>query len=231
MTLPPVTALVPMRKHSERLPGKNLRSFCGRPLFTWIVETLGRSRFIGEVLVNTDSEEIAQGVEELGARVLWRPEWLRGKLIDARPLTAYDLDHSPADYFLQTHCTNPLLRTETVDDAIQTFFEPGSHDCLFSVTAHHARFYWPDGRPLNHDPGSLDRTQDLPPILEDNSCMYVFSRTMHEEFGYRIGREPIMFPMDPLESVDIDEESDFTLAEALMRLRLEQEAALRSGRL
>jgi CMP-N-acetylneuraminic acid synthetase len=215
-----VTALVPMKRLSERVPGKNLRPFHGRPLYHWVVNTLRLSRFVEEIVVNTDSEEIARGAEELGARILWRPDHLLGHMVGIMPLIEYDLSQTKGEHFLQTHSTNPLLTTETVDAAVAAFFLSGDHDSLFTVTPVQSRFYWPDGRPVNHDPNNLVRTQDLPPIYEENSCMYIFTRSGFMTHGHRVGSRPIMFPMSGEEAVDIDEPIDFAVAEALMAARL-----------
>lgn len=217
-----VTALVPMRAKSERVPNKNIRPLAGRPLFEWIIETLLASSCVESVVVNTDSEVIARGVERLGGRVLWRPPELRGASIDMRPLIAYDLTQVEGDVFLQTHGTNPLLRPATVDLAVTAYRSAVAEDCLMSVTRHQSRFYSAQGRPINHDPMQLERTQDLEPVLEENSCLYVFSRDVFERHGHRVGAHPLLFEIDPLEAVDIDEEHDFQLAEALMRRRLNE---------
>jgi CMP-N-acetylneuraminic acid synthetase len=73
----------------------------------------------------------------------------------------------------------------------------------------------PDGRPLNHDPAVLLRTQDLEPVMLENSCFYVFTADVLRRLGNRIGDRPVMVEVAALEAVDIDEESDFALAEAL----------------
>ena len=73
-----------------------------------------------------------------------------------------------------------------------------------------------DGSALNHDPKVLLRTQDLPPIYEENSNLYLFTAEQIAG-GRRMGDRPILFEIDPLEAVDIDEEPDFVLAEALDR--------------
>ncbi len=218
-----------MRETSERVPGKNYRDLCGKPLFAWILETLNLSRYIEEVVVNTDSERIARGVESLGARVLWRPESLRGSMVDIRPLIEHDLAKLPGDLFLQTHSTNPLLTTETVDSAIEAFDSQTDRDSLFTVTRHQGRFFDESGGPINHDPFKLERTQDLSPLLEENSCLYLFTRDVFRQYGHRIGGSPMLFPIDPLEAVDIDEEEDFLLAEALMSRRLEGGEASGTG--
>lgn len=221
MSIPPVKALVPMKHHSERVPGKNYRPFCGKPLCHWVMETLRSSRYVDEVIVNTDSEDIARYVESVfGATILWRPDHLLGDMVGIQPLIAYDLENSDGEYYLQTHSTNPLLTADTVDRAIEAFFARDDIDSLFSVTPVQSRFFWPDGQPINHDPDNLVRTQDLPVIYEENSCVYIFSRAMFERRGHRLGERPLMFPMDPLEAVDIDEEFDFQIAEAIMRVRL-----------
>lgn len=210
-----------MKHESERVPGKNLRLLQGRPLYHWILETLRASRFVREIVVDTDSEEIARGAEELfGARILWRPDVLLGHMVGIKPLIEYDLGQTEGEYFLQTHSTNPLLTTETVDRSVAAFVASGDHDSLFTVTPVQSRFYWADGRPVNHDPANLVRTQDLPPIYEENSCLYVFTRTSFLLHQHRIGRRPIMFPMPAEEAVDIDEPGDFTVADALMSARL-----------
>lgn len=215
-----VTALVPMKHESERVPGKNMRALGGPPLYHWVLETLRGTSTIDEIVVNTDSEEIARGAErEFGARIVWRPDHLLGHMVGIVPLIEYDLSQTEGSVYVQTHCTNPLLRAETVDAAVEAFLADGDHDSLFSVTPVRTRFYWKDASPINHDPENLLRTQDLDPIYEENSCLYIFSRESFTEHHHRIGARPIMFPMDEEEAVDIDTPLDFALAEALIGSR------------
>ena len=222
MNIPKVKALVPMRHHSARVPGKNLRPLCGRPLFHWIMESLSNSPYIDEIIINTDSEQIAEdATRNFDVTIVWRPDHLLGEMVGIQPLIEYDIANSEGEYYLQTHSTNPLLKTETINHAIETFFSQTEHDSLFTVTPLHTRFYWPDGRPVNHDPDNLIRTQDLPPIYEENSCIYLFSRAMFDQRKHRLGQRPLMFPIDRFEAVDIDEEFDFTIADILMARRLE----------
>lgn len=212
-----------MKAHSERVPRKNVRPLCGRPLFHWMMDSLRSSRYITRIVVNSDSDDIGLEAERLGAVYVRRPPHLLGDMVRANPLIAWDIDQTEGEYFLQTHSTNPLLRTDTIDSAIERFFEPGDHDSLFTVNEFRTRFYWPDGRPINHELDRDVRSQDLPPIFEENSCLYLFSRATFTAHGRRIGARPILFPINPLEAVDIDEEFQFTIAEALMARRLTRE--------
>jgi CMP-N-acetylneuraminic acid synthetase len=91
---------------------------------------------------------------------------------------------------------------------------------LFGVTELHTRLYDADGKAINHNPKELLRTQDLPPVYEENSCIYIFSRANLEKYSHRIGKMPILFPIPRGEAWDIDEELDFQIVDLLMRERL-----------
>lgn len=218
MNIPPVTALIFMKYHSERVPRKNIRDFCGRPLFYWILDTLEKSKFISGTIINTDSEEIAEEAKaNFDVDIHMRPDYLLDiNSNEANQIIEYDLSISEGEYFLQTHSTNPILRSDTVDKAIEEFFKKKKdHDSLMSVTPQKKRFYWPDGSPINHNPDELIKTQELSPIYEENSCIYIFSKSTFNKQNNRIGNNPLLFPMNQLESIDIDEESDFLVAESI----------------
>ena len=211
-------ALLPIKDHSERVKGKNFREFAGKPLYHHIVGTLDRTYAVDEILVDTDSFRVMQEAPGLSSkvRVVERPEELRGDFVSTNKIFAYDMGQAEGDIFIQTHATNPLLRAETLALALKTFVENESeHDSLFGVNVHHSRFYSEDGAAVNHDPEDLIRTQDLPPLFEENSCVYVFTRESFDRKQRRIGLKPYMFPTPTMESIDIDDEFTFRLAELL----------------
>jgi len=132
----------------------------------------------------------------------------------------YDSAEVQADFYVQTHSTNPLLRPETISRAIQTFLENyPTHDSLFSVTRIQTRLWDALGHPINHNPAILLRTQDLLPVYEENSCLYIFGRESLVKRQNRLGEHPLMFEIEATEAWDIDEEIDFLIAEFLMSLR------------
>ena len=213
-----IVALIPMRHHSERVPGKNYRPFAGEPLFHHILKTLKSVPELDAIIVDTDSPVIMAGLERFFPDVIihLRPEHLRGENIPMNEILIHDSGVIQSEYYLQTHSTNPLLRSETVSSAIRTFFENKSqYDSLFGVTRLQTRLWDKDGQPLNHDPSVLLRTQDLPPIYEENSCIYLFSRQTLLTRGNRLGEHPLMFEVPPAEALDIDEELDFIMAETI----------------
>jgi len=221
MGIPKITALVPMKGHSERVPNKNIRMLAGKPAFHWILETLSKSKYIGEIVINTDSPDISNNAKEnFDVTILKRPDFLLGDMVSIQPLIEYDLSQTKGEYYLQTHSTNPLVKTETINSAIERFFSQKEYDALFTVTPLKTRFYWPDGSGINHDPKHLIRTQDLEPIFEENSCLYIFSKETNKKVKNRLGSNPLMFPMERLEAVDIDDIEDFYWAEYLLKQSL-----------
>jgi CMP-N-acetylneuraminic acid synthetase len=218
-------ALVPMRHHSQRVPGKNYRLLAGKPLYQHIIETLLVVPEINEILVDTDSKPIQDCLrrEFPQVRVIDRPEPLRADTIPMNEILLYDTSQVGADFYLQTHSTNPLLRPETISKAIRTFLPDFPvHDSLFSVTRLQTRLYDQHGHALNHDPNILLQTQDLPPVYEENSCLYIFTRENLSRRRNRLGERPLMFEMDAAEAWDIDEELDFAIADFFMKQRGKQ---------
>lgn len=217
-----LAALVPMRHHSQRVPGKNYRPLAGKPLFQHILETLQSVPEIDTVIVDTDSEPVMDGVRRLfpDVKLIQRPEHLRADDVPMNDILLYDTAQVQADFYLQTHSTNPLLKAETISRGIKSFLNDyPKYDSLFSVTRLQTRLYWQDGRAINHNPLELLQTQDLPPVYEENSCIYLFTRENLERKKHRIGDKPFMFEIDADEAWDIDEELDFEIADFLMRKR------------
>ncbi|NCP88043.1 MAG: acylneuraminate cytidylyltransferase [Anaerolineae bacterium CG_4_9_14_3_um_filter_57_17] len=213
-----IAALVPMRHHSQRVPGKNYRPLAGKPLYQHIIETLLAVPEISVILVDTDSEPVMDGLRKSfpQVKIIPRPEHLRAPEIPMNEILAYDTAQIETDFYLQTHSTNPLLKAETLSAAIQKFLAVyPAFDSMFSVTRLQTRLWDQLTRPINHNPAILLQTQDLPPVYEENSCFYLFTRATLMARRNRLGERPLMLEIPRLEAVDIDEEDDFVIAELL----------------
>lgn len=220
-----VIALLPMKGNSERVPNKNLKDFAGKPLYHRTMEVLLGSKYIDKVIVNTDSEAIKKDLLTHFAEnviIINRPKEITGDLVSMNKIIDCDIHKEPADFYIQTHSTNPLLKIASVDHAIEKMIslsKEGVYDSIFSVTRLQTRLYKGNGEPFNHNPEELLRTQDLDPLYEENSNFYIFTTASFENSGgKRIGKRPFMFEIDKIEAVDIDESQDFVIAETLFKL-------------
>lgn len=220
-----------MKANSQRVKGKNFRPLHGRPLFRWILDSLLAIDEIDRVVINTDARHIlAENGLTDGPRVTIRdrkPD-LCGDLVSMNRILADDIAAVPAETYVMTHTTNPMLSTATIHAALARYHvavADGSGDSLFTVNRIQTRFYRQDGSAVNHDPNNLIQTQDLEPWFEENSCLYIFSGESFAATNARIGKKPVMFATPRLESVDIDTPEDWEMAEsvALMLDRRQRE--------
>ncbi len=214
-------ALLPIKKNSERVPGKNFKLFHGKPLFRWILDTLIAVEQISQIIINTDAEqELRENGLPQHPKVILRDRKkdIQGDYISMNKVINDDLSATEGPHYIMTHATNPLISVETISKAIDGYeygLEKG-FDSLFSVNKFQSRFYKENGKPLNHDPENLMRTQDLDPLYEENSCLYIFSKTSFKQTDSRSGNNPYMFVTPRKESIDIDDASTWEIAEMLI---------------
>ncbi len=214
-----IVALVPMRHHSQRVEGKNFRNLAGVPLFYYIIQTLQECSEIARIVVDTDSEPVMDGLKKDFplVTILERPEYLRADEMSMNEVLLYDTSQVEADFYIQTHSTNPLLKKETISKAISTFLlNFPEYDSLFSVTRIQTRLWDESGKAINHNPAVLLQTQDLPPVFEENSCLYIFNRNTLLTNHNRLGDRPMLFEIAASEAWDIDEILDFEIVEFLI---------------
>jgi len=218
-----VTLLLPMKGNSERVPNKNLKLFNGKPLFHAIMDELTTSKYVNKVIINTDSDLIAESAIDTYrdfVSIHKRPKNIQGDFVSMNKIIEFDLNNSDSDIYIQTHSTSPLLAIKSLDSAIDRMIsKTADFDSIFSVTKIQTRFYDKNGKPFNHDPRELLRTQDLEPLFEENSGFYIFTKESFNNSGNkRIGLKPLMFEIDKIEAIDIDELSDFKIAQTLHKL-------------
>jgi len=210
-----ITAILIIKANSARVPGKNFRRLGHKPLFRWPLDTLLAMPEIDRVVINTDAEAQlrAAGVPE-DARLVLDPRKpaLCGDEVTANTLLADILPRFAAPRYLMTHATSPFLTASTIRRSIAAL-DASKADSLHSVNRFQTRFDGDDGRPINHDPKRLVPTQELEPWYEENSALYLFDATSFSRTGSRIGSAPKRFVTPRWESVDIDDNDDWALAE------------------
>ena len=220
-----ITALMPLKAHSERIPGKNFKNFADKPLFKWMIDVLLSVKRIDKIVINTDAQEvlIKHGLDIQNPKIelRHRKEELCGDFVSMNKILEDDINNLEGDAFLMTHVTNPLLSKQSIEKCLDLFFKRQEkdkrYDSLFTVTKHQTRFYDEHAKPINHDPNKLLRTQDLPAYFEENSCLYLFTRQSFQLTNARIGKFPLMQEIPKLEAVDIDTPDEWLIGEAIAR--------------
>jgi len=218
-----IVALLPMKANSERVQGKNFKIFGTKPLFRWVLDSLLSVDEIDRVIINTDARSKLEEnhlVDSNRILIRDRKDELCGDLVSMNLIIGDDVNNIDADIYLMTHTTNPFLSSKSIKNALDEFKQSlmsNNSDSLFTVNKIQTRFYDANRKPINHNPNILSRTQDLEPWYEENSNLYLFTKKSFLETKARIGSNPIMFETPLHESIDIDTQDDWDLAEIMIK--------------
>lgn len=206
-------AFVPIRLNSQRVEGKNLRLLGGRPLMTYLLDSLVKAENIDEVYVYCSNPTIEEYLPE-GVKFLRRDERLDSNTTLGREIYDAFTQEVEADIYVLAHATSPFIRPATIADAVAKV-QSGEYDSAFSAEKIQT-FAWWQGEPLNYSFESVPRTQDLEPIYVETSAFFIFRNELWREHHRRIGFKPYTAVTDRIESMDIDNPDDFLLAEAIV---------------
>lgn len=204
-------AFVPMKLNNERLPGKNTKPFKGgKPLLTYILNTLTKVKGIDEAYVYCSNEAVKEYLPD-GVKFLKRSEKLDTSetlIIDV--LRAFSEDVQ-ADTYVLAHATAPFVKVETIEKGIAKV-NSGEYDSAFTARAVN-EFLWVDGKAL-YDTNKIPRTQDITDILAETTGLYVYTNELIKA-GRRIGDRAYAIPVDFVEATDINNPIDFEIAQVI----------------
>ena len=224
-----VLCVIPVRSGSKGVPGKNIKDLGGRPLVAWTIGQALAAKADIDVVVSTDSPEIAEIAERAGANVPFlRPLELAQDTAPTEPVVEHALNFRRAegrtyDAVMLLQATSPLRQPDTIDRAIEQFETTGV-DSLVGVVPI-APFIWrfgPDeGAPpaADYDVEHRKRRQDMTLTdlrFRENGSLYVTRPEIYDRLHNRIGGTIGLFVLSELEGVDIDTDIDFRLAELQM---------------
>lgn len=208
-----VVAFVPIRLNSQRVERKNLRELGGRPLMTYLLESLAAARNIDKVYLYCSDPSIAEYLPE-GVEFLQREKRLDSNTTLGEEIYDAFTREVEADIYILAHATSPFIRTATIEQAVEQVVS-GGYDSAFSAERVQT-FAWWQGKPLNYSLQHVPRTQDLEPIYVETSAFFVFRAEVWRAMHRRIGERPYVAVTDRVESMDIDNPDDFLLAEAIV---------------
>ncbi len=226
-----ILALITARGGSKRIPGKNIRPLGGRPLIVWSIDVAKGIPEICDILVSTDDPTIADVARNAGALVPWlRPAELASDTatsvdVALHALDWYESENGTVDGLLLLQPTSPFRSRDTVLRGIRKF---RLHQQRFVVgislaESHPMLCFQVDGEIMRPfiDGGIHLRSQDLPPAYVDNGAFYLL--TPDDLRRSKSFYSDDMIPLEiekPEESIDIDTEWDWKMAEAVFRNEL-----------
>lgn len=208
-----VVAVIPMKLNNSRLAQKNTKSFTnGKPLCSYILETIKKVKSVDEIYVYCSNSEIKNYMPE-GIKYLSRPESLDTDSATMNDVLNNFIVEVDADVYLLTHATAPFIKAESIENGIDAIIKKG-YDSAFSAKKLQ-EFMWYENKPINYNPENIPRTQDLSPYYVETCGFYAFKKELITKYNRRIGANPYMVEVSEIESVDINVMSDFIIADAI----------------
>ena len=211
-----VIAMVPVRAGSMRIPEKNTRPFSDTSLLQLKLKMLKHVLGITQTVVSTDCEKSAELAVKEGAKVQWRNEYFAGSDLSNDQHWRHIAETTPGDIVFLAQVTSPLVKVSSMQAALDTFLTSGSHDSINSVSAE-KKFLWKGTKPINYDINTTPKSQDLPDIVSLNFAITVIAKRTMITRKNVVGNQPSFFELDKVEALDIDDWTDFKIAELLYR--------------
>lgn len=208
---------MPIKLKNERCPGKNTKLLGEKPLLQYELDSLKSTGLCSEINVYCSDEAIVSFLPE-GVNFLKRPKELDLPTSNFTQIFSTFMSEKDADIYVYAHATAPFITVETMKQCIEAV-KSGEYDSAFCAVKLQD-YLWQDGQPLNFDATNLPRTQDLKPIYQETSGVYVFTKEVFQQYKRRIGVKPFIKEVTFKEAVDIDNPEDFDLAEVMLNVNM-----------
>ncbi|WP_187647906.1 acylneuraminate cytidylyltransferase family protein [Nitrosophilus labii] len=219
-------AIIPARGGSKRLPNKNILNLAGKPLIVWSIEAAKKSKYIDTTVVSSDSNKILEIARNYDVVTIKRPDYLASDTAKSIDVIKHAIENvnEKYDYLVLLQPTSPLRNEKHIDEAIE-LLEQKKADAIISVCEAEHSPLWsntlPDDLSMNNflkDEIKNKRSQDLPKFYKINGAIYIYKvERLLKENSFFIKNNIYAYIMDRKNSVDIDDEVDFKLAEVILK--------------
>lgn len=209
-----ITAVIPVRKGSQRVKNKSLRPFGDTSLLAHKIKVLKQVALIDEIIVNTDSDEALAIAQELGVTGHRREDYYASSACSNSEFLEHLGVVTETDVFAYCPSTTPFISVETITACIEAFKASTTHDCLATVNTV-KEFMWLNDEPINYTRDKQPNSQNLPDIYALNFGLNLISRENLIKNKNIVGLKPLFQETNEIEGLDIDTPLDFFIAEQL----------------
>ncbi|GGD41416.1 hypothetical protein GCM10012288_14410 [Malaciobacter pacificus] len=224
-------AIIPARGGSKRLPRKNVLDLSGKPLIVWSIEAGLKSKYISDVVVSSDDEEILEIAKESNAKTIKRPQEFASDTATTFDTLKHTIENMKEyEYVVLLQPTSPLRNEKHIDEAIK-LLEKKNADAVISVCKMEHSPLW--SNTLDDDLSMISflsdevlnkRSQDLPNYFRLNGAIYICNTSKFlENKGFFLKENIFAYIMENDVSIDIDEKLDFIIANELMKSKADND--------
>lgn len=210
-----LTAIIPVRAGSQRVKNKNIKPFANTTLLDIKIETLKKVQGIDDIIVSSDSQEMLKIAKKHDVNVHIRDEYFASNEVNNSDFMQNLSTIVDEGHIMYSPCTSPLLSSETITEIVSKYKNNKLRNIVTVTTQKH--HMWLNGKPLNYDPTNAPNSQDLPDIYSINyGCCILSKDDLYKHKNVVV--EPTFHITNEIESIDIDTEFDFIVAEFVYRM-------------
>lgn len=213
-----ITAVIPIRKGSQRVPDKNFKDFYkGKSLLELKIESLKNIELIDDIVVNTDSDLAINIAKKLGVSYHRREDYYASSECSQSEFFKNLAETTDTDIIIHTPCTSPLIKKESIIDAINRFNVSENDSC--NSVGLVKEYLWSNNKPLNYviEGGKVPNSQDLPDVVKLTFGFGIIYRDVMISRENVVGENPLFYTVDEIEETDIDTKIDFEFAKYLYK--------------
>ena len=220
-----IITIIPARGGSIGILKKNIRIVGGLPLIVHSIRHSINAKMVDRTIVSTDDDEISKISKNNGAEVIKRPAEIRGDKAPSEQALKHVIntlknENYKVDIVVFLQPTSPIRRPNQIDNAIKLMLKDDSDSC-FSACVEHFTGRWKKNKngyakPINYQLSNRPMRQDYPEYYLENGNICIFKTHILEKTGNRLGGKITIFPMDNIESLQIDKEQDLILIDTLI---------------
>ena len=216
-----ITAVIPVRKGSVRVKNKNVKPFAGSNLLEIKIKSLQEISLIEKIVVSSDCEYMLSIADSLGVHTHKRNEYFASSEVDNSQFFRNLAESIDGEYFMYSPVTCPMISKETYVECLSSFQDEKVKNLVtVSPVKHHL---WLNNKPLNYELDKSPNSQDLPDIFQITYGVCLISKEDMIKCANVVTKNPTFKILDEIESIDIDTEFDFMMAE-LVHKKLYQES-------
>lgn len=213
-----LTAIVPVKGNSSRLPNKNILPFGDSNLLIHKIRQLKQVEDITDIIVSSDSEEMLKMAKNEGVKVIERPKKYADESVPFGMFLEYLAEVLPNEHVMWSCVTSPLVGPDLYKRAITLYFEKieMGFDSLITVLPCRS-YYMDDNGPINFEVGLKHQNSEyLKPIYHFTNGINLCPRNQLKEWHYNYGPNPYRLEVNKKEAIDIDDMYDYIIAKAML---------------
>lgn len=216
-----ITAIIPVKANSTRLPNKNILPFGDSNLLLHKINQLKQVEGINEIIVSSDSEEMLDMARKAGVTAMPRPIQYANESVPFGKFLEYICNEVPNDHILWACCTSPLVESDLYRKAIELYFNKlnEGYDSLITVLPYQ-HYLMDENGPINYKMGLEHKnSEQLPVIYHFTNGINLAPKNKIIEWHYNYGPQAYRLEVNKRQAVDIDDIYDYVCAKAMYEMQ------------